>query len=443
MRNVLTPMFVLGMLGSAGGCNSGTSSDGSSSTAGLTTSAGASESPSQGSDSSDSAGLSGDTTPTTTTTTTATAASTDDTAATTSDPSTSAGSATTATGATDGDSTTSGVGTTSDGSTTTGDTTEGSTTGDDTGDDTGDLPDFVAECDDDPANPVIVTVMPNVTARFPSITAGLAAASDGSVIEVCPGTYSDKIEVKHDITLRGAGADKTIIDGGGFHFNLGDGEAVVEGFGFTHCNAKIPSGWNIASSGAISVSDTYGAQETLTVRDCRFFENSAEYGAAIHVSGSNNGGKNPDIIIEGSVFEKNVATGEGGAIASYGRVHISDSVFVANKARTGGALALSYGCTGPSVCDITHTVIMKNHTTGNSKYEGGGGIFIDSCGVNCLGGLTVTDSDLGFGASEENTDHQGLPEDVLINDGTDPWSRYGWYYNNVSFVCSVGVCAMP
>lgn len=443
MRNVLTPMFVLGMLGSTGGCNSGTSSDGSSSTAGLTTSAGASESASQGSDSSDSAGLTGETTPTTTTTTTATAASTDDTAATTSDPSTSAGSATTATGATDGDSTTSGVGTTSDGSTTTGDTTEGSTTGDGTTGDTGDEPDFVADCPEDPANPVIVTIKPGVTARFPSITSGLAAASNGSVIEVCPGTYSDKIVVTLSVTLRGAGAAKTTINGGGFHFNLGTGAAVVEGFGFTKSNAKVPNGWNIASSGAISMNDTYDAQESLTIRACRFYSNNAEYGAAVHVSGSNNGGKNPDIYIEDSVFENNVAIREGGAIASYGRVHITGSTFVENEAETGGALALSYGCTGPGVCDITDSVVKKNHSTGNGKYSGGGGIFIDSCGFQCLSGLTVKNSDFGFGAGEENTDFKGLPEDVLINNGGDPWNRYGWYYNDVSFVCSVGVCAMP
>jgi len=305
------------------------------------------------------------------------------------------------------------------------------------------VPDFVAECDDDPDNPIIVTIKPDVVARFPSITSGLAAASDGSVIEVCPGNYSDKIEVTLDITLRGAGSDKTIIDGGGFHFNLGDGDAVVEGFGFTHSNAKVPNGWNISSSGAITMSDTYGEQESLTIRACRFFDNSAEYGAAMHVSGSNNGGKNPDIYIESCVFENNVATAEGGAIASYGRVHISDSTFVENEARTGGALALSYGCTSPSACDMENTVVKKNHTTGTGKYNGGGGIFIDSCGGNCLGGLKVTSSDFGFGAGEENTDHQGLPEDILINDGGDPWNRYGWYYNDVTFSCSNGACTMP
>ncbi|HFE47109.1 MAG TPA: hypothetical protein ENJ18_16760 [Nannocystis exedens] len=88
-------------------------------------------------------------------------------------------------------------------------------------------------------------------------------------------------------------------------------------------------------------------------------------------------------------------------------------------------------------------MIKKNHTTGTSEYSGGGGIFIDSCGNNCLSGLTVTNSDLGFGASEENTDYQDLPEDILINDGPAPWNRYGWYYNDVTFTCSEGTCTMP
>ena len=460
MQRHLAPLLRLGLIAAIGGCNSGTqmtSNSGTQTDSGASTD-GASDGSTQASASSGSAGSSttegvteSDTAPTS-------AGTTSTGESPTSGGTTSTGESTSSGGTTStGESTTSDASTTSavsdSDTTTTGDSTSGTTTGDDTtggtteggttGDDTGDVPDFVADCDDDPANPVIVTVSPNVSARFPTITAGLAAASDGSVIEVCPGTYGDKIEVTVDITLRGAGAGKTIIDGGGFHFNLDAGEAVVEGFGFTNCNAKVPSGWNISSSGAISMNDTYGVQETLTVRDCRFFENSAEYGAALHVSGSNNGGKNPDIYIERSVFEKNVVTGEGGAIASYGRVHITDSVFVENEARTGGALALSYGCTGANACDITNTTIKKNHATGTGKYEGGGGVFIDSCGLNCLGGLTVTGSDLGFGAAEENTNYQDLAEDVLINDGADPWNRYGWYHNNVSFICASGSCAMP
>ena len=456
MQRHLAPLLKLGLIAAIGGCNSGTQMDSNSGTqtdSGASTD-GASDGSTQGSASSGSAGSSTTEGVTESDTSATSAGTTSSGESPTSDGATSSGESPTSDGTTSaGESTTSAVSVsdaTSEG-TTTEDSTSGTTTGDDTtggttgttGDDTGDVPDFVAECDDDPANPVIVTVSPNVSGRFPTITSGLASASDGSVIEVCPGTYSDKIEVTVDITLRGAGADKTIIDGGGFHFNLGAGSAVVEGFGFTNCNAKIPNGWNISSSGAISMNDTYGVQESLTIRDCRFFENSAGYGAAVHVSGSNNGGKNPDIYIENSVFEKNTATGEGGAIASHGRVHITDSIFVENVARTGGALALSYGCTGANVCGITNTVIKKNHATGSDKYEGGGGIFIDDCGLNCLSGLTVTDSDLGFGASEENTNYKDLPEDVLINDDADPWNRYGWYYNNVSFICSNGSCAMP
>ncbi|WP_434426338.1 hypothetical protein [Nannocystis pusilla] len=454
MQRHLAPLLQLGLVAALGGCNSGTANSGTLTDSGASTD-GASDGTTQGSAPTGDTGSPTTESATESATESETAATTAGTTSTGEDPTT-AGTTSTGESTTSEGTTSTGESTTTEGSTTSavsdseGTTTEASTTtGDDTtagttdGETTGDLPEFVAECDDDPANPVIVTVSPNVSARFPTITSGLAAASDGSVIEVCPGTYSDKIEVTVSITLRGAGADKTIIDGGGFHFNLDIGNAVVEGFGFTHCNAKVPNGWNIASSGAITMNDTYGVQESLTVRACRFFENSAEYGAAIHVSGSNNGGKNPDIYIEDSVFEQNTATGEGGAIASYGRVHISDSSFVGNVARTGGALALSYGCTSESVCDITNTVIKKNHATGASKYEGGGGIFIDDCGLNCLSGLTVIDSDLGFGASEENTNYQDLPEDVLINDGADPWSRYGWYYNDVSFVCSNGDCEMP
>lgn len=333
------------------------------------------------------------------------------------------------------------------GETGTGETGESGETG--TEEDTGEtgtedgLPPWVAECDDDPANPVILTVMGGASAHYPSIVAAVASASNGSTIEVCPGTYSEQIEVTVDLTLRGAGPDLTIIDGGGFFFDLGNGEATVEDMAFTNCNAQVPGGWNIQSSGAISVDDTYNEQETLTIRNCEFYGNEATYGAAVHVDGSNNGGKNPDIYIEDSLFEDNLATAEGGAIASYGRVHITDSIFQDNEARTGGALALSYGCVQASDCDISSTIIQRNHASGTGQYEGGGGIFIDDCGFNCLSQLSVVDSDLGFGAQEENTNAEDLPEDVLINDGGSPWNAYGWYYNGVSFTCAAGSCTMP
>ena len=118
-------------------------------------------------------------------------------------------------------------------------------------------------------------------------------------------------------------------------------------------------------------------------------------------------------------------------------------LFLDNTARAGGAIALSYGCTSPSVCSIADSIIHKNHTIGTKYYEGGGGLFIDDCGVDCLSGLKVTNSDFGFGPAEDNTDYQDLAEDVVINNKGNPWNRYGWYYDGASFTCANGTCTKP
>ncbi|MFY0533245.1 hypothetical protein [Nannocystis pusilla] len=222
MQRHLATLLQLGLVAALGGCNSGAANSGTLTDSGASTD-GASDGTTQGSVSTTDAGSSTTESATASETATITAGTT----STGEDPTT-AGTTSTGEDPTTEGTTSTGESTTTEGSTTSavsdseGTTTEASTTtGDDTtagttdGGTTGDLPEFVAECDDDPANPVIVTVSPNVSARFPTITSGLAAASDGSVIEVCPGTYSDKIEVTVSITLRGAGADKTIIDGGG------------------------------------------------------------------------------------------------------------------------------------------------------------------------------------------------------------------------------------
>jgi hypothetical protein len=312
MHRHQTPLLRLGLVAALGGCNSGAEGDSNSETAAAsaTSTSVTSDASTQGSTMSAGTTAAASSEGSSSDADTTSAGESSSSGASASDSDASSEASTTAVDTADTTTAGDSSGATTEGGTT-GDAT-GDATGDDTGDDTGDEPDFVADCPEDPANPVIVTIKPGVTARFPSITSGLAAASNGSVIEVCPGTYSDKIVVTLSITLRGAGAAKTTINGGGFHFNLGTGAAVVEGFGFTKSNAKVPNGWNIASSGAISMNDTYDAQESLTIRACRFYSNNAEYGAAVHVSGSNNGGKNPDIYIEDSVFENNVAIREGG-----------------------------------------------------------------------------------------------------------------------------------
>jgi parallel beta-helix repeat protein len=53
----------------------------------------------------------------------------------------------------------------------------------------------------------------NVPADFKTIGEALSAAAEGDVVKVAAGTYTENLTVSVSLTLEGAGADKTILDG--------------------------------------------------------------------------------------------------------------------------------------------------------------------------------------------------------------------------------------
>lgn len=55
----------------------------------------------------------------------------------------------------------------------------------------------------------------SVPSPFKTINEALSQAQPGDVITVDPGTYQENVILKSGVTLKGAGADKSIIDGGG------------------------------------------------------------------------------------------------------------------------------------------------------------------------------------------------------------------------------------
>lgn len=52
-----------------------------------------------------------------------------------------------------------------------------------------------------------------VPEEYPTIQAAIDAASPGDVVLVAPGTYTESITLKSGVTVRGSGADVTVIDG--------------------------------------------------------------------------------------------------------------------------------------------------------------------------------------------------------------------------------------
>ncbi len=52
---------------------------------------------------------------------------------------------------------------------------------------------------------------------FTTIARGLAAAGNGDLVDVAPGTYHETVIMKSGVSLRGAGPDLTIIDASGLN----------------------------------------------------------------------------------------------------------------------------------------------------------------------------------------------------------------------------------
>ncbi|MFM8625886.1 MAG: choice-of-anchor Q domain-containing protein [Actinomycetota bacterium] len=171
-----------------------------------------------------------------------------------------------------------------------------------------------------------------VGATHASIQAAMNAASSGDVVHVCAGTYSisTRLEITKTLTLRGAGASSTILDGGGAtqilivqdasiddNVNGDEITATVESLSFINGYAQDVNGTECGDGnrcgGAIFVEN----ESRINISSVHFKNNKADFigGAfARFLSAS----EYPTVAssINDSSFESNKALLDGGAIAT-------------------------------------------------------------------------------------------------------------------------------
>ena len=164
------------------------------------------------------------------------------------------------------------------------------------------------------------------------IAAAATSAVDGDTIYICAGTYAieNTIDLVNELlTLQGAGAGVTILDGGSDTLILDCTTATVSGLTFLDGRAASgEGGGGPDDGGAISCT-------TVTVTNSTFIGNEAsDDGGAI--SGTT-------VTVTNSTFIGNEAL-IGGAIAAFGTtVRVTNSTFVGNSAAFGGAIATFTG----------------------------------------------------------------------------------------------------
>jgi predicted outer membrane repeat protein len=216
------------------------------------------------------------------------------------------------------------------------------------------------------ANPDFTVIGTDDSAQ---ILLAVAATNEGGTLHFCAGTYDidEGLDLNGtNITLSGAGAARTILDGGATWLNgayQSGGVMMITNFNnltvrkltMTHGNAAIAAG-ELGSVVAIDAKFTYNsgsngaaisAGGTVEVNRCTFTGNSVSgNGGAIANEG--------DITITASTFTDNSAVGGGGAVQSNHRVTATESEFTRNTAGSGGAINA-----GTSV-EVTNSTFTRN-----------------------------------------------------------------------------------
>lgn len=159
-------------------------------------------------------------------------------------------------------------------------------------------------------------------------------SKDNAVIHLAPGRIRGRLIIDKPITLRGSGADRTIIDGLGkgptLSIDADHGEVRIEELGIT--------GGRGLNGGGISI------------------DNGAE------------------VYVVGCLLDRNAAkTGRGGAIAiDRGLLHLIECTIVQNKAVQGGAIFVG----GDAKCEVSACIVAEN-----SALSGGGLSVVDGAEV--------------------------------------------------------------
>jgi predicted outer membrane repeat protein len=213
----------------------------------------------------------------------------------------------------------------------------------------------------------------------------ISLAASGDNIQIAAATYQENLSIPFNLTLNGANAATTIVDG----TNTANVFTVGSGISLTLSNFTIKNGVGYSGGGGV---DNGG---TLTVNQCNFYTNTALSGGAIlntgraTISNTNFSGNSPyffghsascgaidnrsTMTITASTFFNNYANNNytsGGAICNGGTLTITGSTFNTNSSQGNS------GGYGGAIYNYAGTLSVTNSTfSGNSATTSGGAIY--------------------------------------------------------------------
>ena len=234
-----------------------------------------------------------------------------------------------------------------------------------------------------------------------TIAGAIGKASAGSTIIIATGKYTENLTATVALTFIGAGADATIIDGGG----VGRVLTMTSGsiYSLTVRNGAVVGGSNngggINASGALTLTSVNVVSNTTaqmggglfvngaaTITGSQFMSNTADTGGGLFVNGA--------ATIAGSQFISNTAGSQGGGLYASGAATIAGSQFMSNTAGGNGG-----GLSAGDVATIAGTQFMNNTagSQGGGLYASGaatiaGSQFISNTAGTTGGGLYVNNA---------------------------------------------------
>lgn len=223
-----------------------------------------------------------------------------------------------------------------------------------------------------------------------TITYALTQVAAGDTINLAAGTYSAASNGETlpfvptvDMTIIGAGATSTFIDGG----STTRGMTVNSGLNVTLQNVTIQNG-NGLSCGIYTCGGGVQNSGTLTVTNSTFFTNTASTGGGILNNGT--------LIVTTSTFSGNGYSQSGGGIFNNASLTVANSTFSGNSAYSGAGITnytsgianitnSTFSSNSGSGIDNENALTVSNSTFAGNSAQTGGGIFNGTT-------LTVTNS---------------------------------------------------
>jgi hypothetical protein len=279
---------------------------------------------------------------------------------------------------------------------------------------------------------------------YTSIQNAVDGASEGDTIELGPETFHEHVTVSNrSLTIRGAGPESTVVDGGGsgtifYRGMLGGPYALAD---MTIRNGTTGVGAGQIQMDNCIIRDNADAGVSLrgaggTINNSVITGNSG--GGVRFIDETTNGGS---LTISGGIISNNSTDGSGGGVlASIGRYSgpellIDSTLIVGNLAGYEG---------GGVYCGLCAAVISNSTVTGNTaahSVRAGGGIFAVTTGLTIIESTITENEGGGIGV--------GRPWETVLKGsivaGNSPFDCYhGYTYptsmgHNISSDASCGL----